>query len=144
MIFLFSHVGLFTVTAVLFGLDTIGGTSVLPGDKPILVGCPFHEGALGQALQVIEPFVDHIPHAIGEMIPVASVDQHALPALAVVGTLLGAASIIDAALPDFVQSFHFQLVLLLRRHRFILLTDHFLVVVDFYLFSFSMYTSFPH
>ena len=85
---------LFTLAAVFFGLYTVRGTSVLPGDKAILVGCPFHEGTLGQALQVIEPFVDHIPHAIGEMIPVASVDQHALPALAVVGTLLGAAAII--------------------------------------------------
>ncbi len=137
---------LFAAAAVftgLFGLHAVRGTSVLYGNKSVLMGRPLHEGALGQALQVVESLIDHIPHAIGQVIPVTSVDQHALPAFAVVGTVLGAAAIINAALLDLLQSLHFHLVLLLRGHGLVLLADHLLVVINLYLF-FSIHThSFP-
>ena len=78
------------------------------------------------------------------MVSVPSVDQNALPAFAMMGTLLRAAAIVDSALPDFVQGFHLEPVLLLRRHGLILLAKHFFVIVDLYLFFVFHLHPFPH
>ena len=48
------------------------------------------EGAFGQAGEFIDAFVDHIPEAVGQVIPVAAVNLYAFEAISVMGAGFGA------------------------------------------------------
>ena len=62
------------------------------------------QGPLCQSGELMEPFIHHIPHTHGQVIPVTTVQRHALKAVAVVraGLLAGA---VVTALPHLLQKF---------------------------------------
>ena len=62
------------------------------------------QGPFCQSGELMEPFIHHIPHTHGQVIPVTTVQRHALKAVAVVraGLLAGA---VVTALPHLLQKF---------------------------------------
>ena len=62
------------------------------------------QGPLCQSGELMEPFIHHIPHTHGQVIPVTTVQRHALKAVAVVGAGLLAGAVVTA-LPHLLQKF---------------------------------------
>ena len=52
------------------------------------------ERALRHVGEQVQPFVDHVPHAHGQMVPVPPVQRHALEAVAVVRAALRAGAVV--------------------------------------------------